>query len=186
MLDPQNVTIDAESGAIAPETEHYEKRLSDLRQIFADRIALDRMVGEEGDRLVYQVRAFRKNESDLWFGTTTIEPGRVGSEYFMTRGHFHKRHDMGEVYHTQAGKGLLLLQARDGRVEILEMHPGSCSFIPPDWAHRSINVGDDRLVFVWVCNVEAGNDYGELEKGMQRRVIAGVSGPEMIESGVRG
>jgi len=100
MIIPENVLIDAATGAIAPETERYEKRLSDLRQIFADRRAVDRILAEEGNPLVYQVQAYRKEGSDLWFGTTTIEPGGVGGEYFMTRGHFHKRRDMGEVYYT--------------------------------------------------------------------------------------
>jgi len=62
------------------------------------------------------------------------------------------------------------------------MRAGTCSFIPPDWAHRSINVGVDPLVFFWVCNVEAGNDYSDiLEKGMSKRVVVGNSGPELID-----
>ncbi|WP_296747193.1 glucose-6-phosphate isomerase family protein [Mesorhizobium sp.] len=181
MLVPENVRIDSVSGAIAPETERYEKRLSELSQIFADREALGRMV-VEGDPLVYKVLAYRKDGSDLWFGTTIIEAGDVGGEYFMTRGHFHKRHDMGEVYYTQSGKGVLVLQSRDGRVELLDMLPGTCSFIPPNWAHRSINVGPEPLVFVWVCDTEAGNDYGEiLEKGMAKRVIVGGDGLRVVD-----
>ena len=179
---PENVRIDSASGAIAPESERYEKRLSELRQVFADKDAVDRMVGA-GDPVVYKVLAYRKEGSDLWFGTTIIEPGDVGGECFMTRGHFHKRRDMGEVYYTQSGKGVLVLQSRDGRVEVLDMVPGTCSFIPPDWAHRSVNVGPEPLVFVWVCDTEAGNDYGEiLEKGMAKRVLSGASGPRIIDN----
>ncbi|ASY60656.1 MULTISPECIES: glucose-6-phosphate isomerase family protein [Sinorhizobium] len=181
MIIPENVLIDAVTGTVATETERYEKRVSDLRQVFADREAVERMVAEKGNPLVYQVRAYRKEGCDLWFGTTTIEPGRVGSEYFMTRGHFHKRRDMGEVYYTQAGNGLLLLQSRDSQIETLEMRPGVCSSIPPDWAHRSINVGDEPLVFFWICNVEAGNDYADIvQKGMLKRVVVGNSGPQLI------
>ncbi|AUX79354.1 glucose-6-phosphate isomerase family protein [Sinorhizobium fredii] len=182
MTYPENVAIDAATGAIAPMVEHYEKRLADLRDVFSDRQAVDRMLAEDQNILVYQVRAFKREGCDLWFGTTTIEPGQVGREYFMTRGHFHKRRDMGEVYYTQAGEGLLLLQSRDRQIETMEMRPGTSSLIPPDWAHRSINVGTDPLVFVWVCNIEAGNDYGEiLEKGMLRHVIAGAASPEIID-----
>nr|WP_085983185.1 glucose-6-phosphate isomerase family protein [Mesorhizobium amorphae] len=30
--------------------------------------------------------------------------------------------------------------------------------MPPDWAHRTINVGSEKLVFVWVCNTATCHD----------------------------
>ena len=87
--------------------------------------------------------------------------------------HFHARRDMGEIYYTQSGTGLLLLESREGVSRTVEMKPGVCAFIPPDWAHRSINVGDEPLVFVWACNPEAGHDYAEiLKRGMRKRIKA--------------
>ena len=101
----------------------------------------------------------------------------------MTRGHFHQRRDMGEVYYTQHGSGLLLLESRDGRTETVDMRPGVCAFIPPDWAHRSINVGGDRLVFVWVCNPEAGHDYADiLSKGMRKIVVDDGGRPALLDN----
>src|SRR6185437_15999218 len=38
-------------------------------------------------------------------GTTFIEPGCVGDEYFMTKGHFHAKRNRGEYYVTAAGSG---------------------------------------------------------------------------------
>jgi glucose-6-phosphate isomerase len=101
-----------------------------------------------------------------------MSPGKVGAEYYMTRGHFHQRRDRGEAYYTQSGEGLLLLESRSGETRTVELRPGVCAFIPPDWAHRSINTGAAKLVFVWFCATDAGHDYGEiLERGMRKLVI---------------
>lgn len=52
------------------------------------------------------------------------------------------------------------------------MKSGVCAFIPPDWAHRTINVGSEKLVFVWVCNTAACHDYGDiLKRGMRMIVV---------------
>ncbi|MHC2364154.1 glucose-6-phosphate isomerase family protein [Rhizobium leguminosarum] len=172
MLLPEGVLINGMTGAVSPETGKYTKRLSELSEVFQDRAELDRQVAEKGDPIVYEVVEYKKEGSDIFFGTTTMEPGNVNGEYYMTRGHFHQRRDMGEVYYTQSGHGVLLLESRDGRTEVVRMDPGVCAFIPPDWAHRSINVGDEKLVFVWVCNVEAGHDYGDiLKRGMRKLVV---------------
>jgi glucose-6-phosphate isomerase len=172
MLLPEGVHIDGLSGALKPETGRYRKPLSELAGIFNDKHAYE-VALREGDPLVYEVVEYRKEGSDLFFGTTIMHPGTVGDEYYMTRGHFHADRTMGEVYYTQSGSGVLLLESRDGRSEVVDMKPGVCAFIPPDWAHRSINVGADKLVFVWVCNTQAGHDYGAiLSKGMRKLVMA--------------
>jgi glucose-6-phosphate isomerase len=52
------------------------------------------------------------------------------------------------------------------------MKPGVCAFIPPEWAHRSINTGSDKLIFTWFCATDAGHEYGEIaEKGMRKLVV---------------
>lgn len=183
MLFPEGIAIDATTGAMTPETGRYSKRLSDLSGIFRDARAFAAAIEAGGDPLVYEVVEYRRDCSDLFFGTTTMQPGKVGDEYYMTRGHFHRRRDMGEVYYTQHGEGVLLLQSRDGETATVAMRPGVCAFIPPDWAHRSINTGDDRLVFVWVCNVEAGNDYaGIAAHGMRRLVVERHGRADLIDN----
>lgn len=172
MLLPEAVRIDGTEGGVAPETGIYTKRLSELAGLFQNKQALREQVRRDADPPVYEVSEYRKDGADLFFGTTTMYPGHVEGEFFMTRGHFHERRDLGEVYYTQAGHGVLLLESRDGRSETVEMRPGVCAFIPPDWAHRSINVGAGKLVFVWVCNPSAGQDYGEiLQRGMRKLVL---------------
>jgi glucose-6-phosphate isomerase len=101
-----------------------------------------------------------------------MSPGKVGDEFFLTRGHFHVRRECGEAYYTQSGSGILLLESRDGDSRSVEMKPGVCAFIPPEWAHRSINTGRDKLVFTWFCATDAGHEYGEIrERGMRRLVL---------------
>lgn len=172
MIFPEGVNIDGQSGEVTPETGRYQKRLSELRGIYQDAAAFDREVSARGDPVVYEVIDYRKRESDLAFGTTIMEPGRIAGEYFMTRGHYHERKECGEAYYTQSGEGLLLLESRTGEIHTVEMKPGICAFIPPDWAHRSINTGTQKLVFVWFCATDAGHDYGEiLTRGMRKIVI---------------
>ena len=172
MLFPEGVAIDGRSGAVTPETGRYQKRLSELKGIYQDQAAFAQAVKDGSDPIAYEVIDYRKKESDLAFGTTIMYPGKVGSEYFMTRGHYHERPECGEAYYTQSGEGMLLLESRDGEVRSVEMKPGVCAFIPPDWAHRSINTGKEKLVFVWFCATDAGHDYGEiLTRGMRKIVV---------------
>ena len=183
MLFPEGVAIDGLSGAVSPATGRYTKRLSELRGFYQDGAALERAVAADGDPVAYEVIEYRKAESDLAFGTTIMWPGRVGREFFMTRGHLHLRRECGETYYTQSGEGVLLLDSRDGETRAIEMRPGICAFIPPDWAHRSINTGSDKLVFVWFCQTDAGHDYGQIKThGMRKLVVADKGGHALADN----
>lgn len=175
---PIGVAIDPKTGELQPATGRYVKRLGEFEGIYQDKAAFDAW---DADSLAYEVIEYRAAGSDIVFGTTVMQPGRVGDEYFVTRGHFHVRPDRGEVYYTQSGEGLLLLESRDGECRAVEMRPGICAFIPPDWGHRSVNTGSDRLVFVWVCTVDAGHDYGEIAtRGMRHIVVAREGRPTVV------
>lgn len=183
LLFPAGIEISGLTGALTPSTGSYEKRLSELRGIYSDTSAFDQAVKDRSDPVVYRVVEYRPPQSDIFFGTTTMYPGHIGGEFYMTRGHFHARRDMGEIYYTQSGRGILLLESRDGQSRTVDMNPGVCAFIPPDWAHRSINIGDDPLVFVWACNPEAGHDYGEiLKRGMRKRIMKSDQNVRIIDN----
>ena len=169
---PTSVMIDAASGGVTPHTGRYQKRLSDLEGIFNDQAAWSDAVRETADAVVYEVIESRQDGCDLFFGTTIVAPVQVGSEFYMTRGHFHARRDRGEVYTTLKGQGILLLETREGQTEVLDMREGSVACIPPDWAHRTINTGDCPLIFNWVCSVDAGHDYAPIrERGLRKLVV---------------
>jgi glucose-6-phosphate isomerase, archaeal len=64
------------------------KTLADLSGLFRDAtIALDRAT------IVYRVESWlpvsEGTTRGLFWGVTTLLPGKVGDEYFMTHGHFH-------------------------------------------------------------------------------------------------
>jgi glucose-6-phosphate isomerase, archaeal len=179
---PAGVMIDPITGAVTPATGRYSKHLNDIRGIYKDQQALDAILAVQGNIVAYEVVEYIQPGADVSFGTTTMYPGRVGDEFFMTRGHFHKRRDRGEVYYTQSGEGLLLLESREGDTQTVDMKPGSCAFIPPDWAHRSVNTGSVPLVFVWVCNPDAGHDYGEILARGMRKLVVGRGGSVALEA----
>jgi glucose-6-phosphate isomerase, archaeal len=172
MLFPEGVVIDAVTGAISPATGRYIEKLSALRDLYAAPVLADAFIAQHGDIDAYEVIEYRPEGSDICFGTTIMAPGKIGDEYFLTRGHYHAKPERGEAYYTQSGEGLLLLHSRSGACRTVEMRPGVCALIPPEWAHRSVNTGTNPLVFVWMCTIDAGHDYNEIAaRGMRQRAV---------------
>jgi glucose-6-phosphate isomerase len=169
---PAGIFINGVTGEVPDANEHYIKTIGELRGLYRDVTAFDTYLRDCGDGPAYAVAGYRQTDSDIIFGTTTMQPGKIGDEYFMTRGHYHVRRDCGEVYYTQSGHGVLLLQTREGETREVTMAPGVCAFIPPDWAHRSVNTGPEPLVFAWFCQATAGHDYGDiLSHGMRKLAV---------------
>lgn len=160
----------------------FVKKIGDMEGIFEDSQAWQSI---DPETVVYSVEWEEKTKAGtvggLFWGATVIEPGRVGDEYFMTRGHFHAKRDRGEYYTTVQGKGMLVLmdEERGGRVEI--MSPGSLHYIPGHTAHRSVNTGDTPLIF-WACwPSDAGHDYDTIERyGFSTRVVSRNGMPEVV------
>ena len=161
---PCGVSFNADTGIVPQSTAHYQRRLSELRGVFLDPDALERRIREEDDPVCYENYAFNTSqaEGDIFFGTTIIYPGQVGLEYYLTRGHYHNQRDRAETYQAVSGSGIVLFQRQDGATHVAELEPGKITYIPPYWAHRSINTSKEPLVFIWTCPVDAGHDYAGL------------------------
>jgi glucose-6-phosphate isomerase, archaeal len=115
----------------------------------------------------------------LLFRTTIISPGTVGSEFFMTKGHHHLR-DSAEFYLGMSGEGIMLMETRDGDFAEGMLVPSASVYVPPGWAHRTVNTGNASLVFLAVYSGDAGHDYESVERsGFSRRVYRGPGGPEL-------
>ncbi|EOH6332140.1 glucose-6-phosphate isomerase family protein [Citrobacter koseri] len=145
-------------------------RIQDLAGVFADEPARQQLAGE---RVVYDVEMLDTSpaEGELYTGVTHLYPGRVGREYFMTRGHFHARREQGEVYFGLRGNGLLLLQTEQGEARLENIFAGSIHIIPGFTAHRLINTGSDVLSALAVWPGVAGHDYMALASGFKLRLF---------------
>jgi len=143
--------------------------LHQLEGVFADTLAFRQC---DPERCVYDVEMFNSPTVDgaLFVGVTHLYPGKVGNEYFMTRGHFHQRREQGEVYFGLRGSGVLLLQNEQGDARLEKVTPGSVHIIPGFTAHRLINTGEETLsaLAVWPCS--AGHDYAALSGGFALRI----------------
>ncbi|MGH6862328.1 MAG: glucose-6-phosphate isomerase [Phyllobacterium sp.] len=168
-------------------TGRYEKRLSDLEGLYEDADAYAALAGMENDPIVYDVEDFRPgtHSGDLNYGVTRMNPGRIGREFFLTRGHIHARADRPEIYFGQRGHGLMQLESPGGETRIVEVRPQTLCYVPPFWIHRSINIGDEDLVMVFAYPSDSGQDYGIIEtsNGMRHRVMAAPDGGwELVEN----
>lgn len=172
---PTSHLIDAASGALTAATGLYEKRLSDLSGIYADARAFDETASRSGSDIVYRVHEVRPSapHGDLIFGTTFMEPGRIGEEFFVTRGHIHARSNRPETYYGEAGRGLMLMESPEGETSILEISPRIMVYVPPFWIHRSVNTGDEPLVMSFCYPADSGQDYDVIARsnGMATRIF---------------
>ncbi|NUU31717.1 glucose-6-phosphate isomerase family protein [Arthrobacter sp. C9C5] len=177
-VPPMTIRFDAQAGTLSPQGPTLERRMSDLEGLFADKDAWNEAVAN-GNPVVYSVVSTPVPEADreLPQSITTIEPGTTAGEFWMTKGHQHPNHQ-GEIYLGISGQGGLLMF--DGEnTSWVDMAPGVIGYIPPGWAHRSINVGSEPYKFLAVYPGCAGHDYGwVLEHGMGRRVYTSDSGHE--------
>jgi glucose-6-phosphate isomerase len=168
-------------GVMRGATSSYEKRLGDMAGVYRDDAAYRGAVAEKGaDFLVYRVEEHRNvgGEGALIIGTSTLQPGRYGDEFAVTRGHLHAKADRAELYYCLSGTGVMLLETLDGRSEALPMRAGEAVHVPGHWVHRSVNVGDEPFVTLFCYGADAGQDYELIARagGMSTLVVADAGG----------
>lgn len=168
-------------GAMTGATSGYEKRLGDMAGVYRDEAAYHRELAERGaDLVVYRVEEHRNvtGEGALIIGTSTVQPGRYGEEFAVTRGHLHAKADRAELYYCLSGTGVMLLETLDGRSKALPMRPGEAVHVPGHWVHRSVNVGDEPFVTLFCYAADAGQDYELIARagGMSTLVVADDAG----------
>lgn len=168
------VEIDLNNYAMKGEPIINQVRLlKDLPGIFLDQKAFAAMNPETP---AYSVQTWlpvaEGTLGGLCFGTSTIMPGKVGNEYFMTKGHFHSKSDRAEFYWGVRGKGILILMDRDRNTCAEEVYPGSLHYIGGEIAHRLANTGGENLVVGACWPSDAGHDYDEIAaNGFSARLL---------------
>ncbi len=170
-----------ENGAIAGHTP-LERHLSDLATAFADQNAARALV-DAGDPLLYYVTLIEENSGpgQLHYGLGVLMPGKVGAEYFMTKGHLHAWRPAAEVYIGLAGQGMMLLEDEEtGECTAVTLAENTVVYVPGHTAHRTVNTGSDPLVYWGILSSDAGHDYGAVGKRNFRQVIVEVDGQPVV------
>lgn len=161
-----------------------ERHLSELAGIWIDEKGFHALV-EERDPMVYSVETIEpaQGEGGLHYGIGRIEPGKVGDEYFMTRGHLHDWRPAAEVYIGLSGKGMMLLQSEvTGLSRLLRLNSNDVVYVPGFTAHRTINTGDVPLVYMGIYPAMAGHDYSAIADRNFTCVVVDLSGvPTLID-----
>jgi glucose-6-phosphate isomerase len=164
---------------------HIERRLSALKGQFTDQATYEKMLANE-DQLIYEVYEIKRPEveGELLMGVSIIHPGKVGNEFFMTKGHFHSILDTSELYYCIRGEGYMVMETPEGETSVEALTPGKILYVPPRWAHRSICTSrQEDLVTFFVYPANAGHDYGTIERvGFRKLVVEGLNGPEIVDN----
>lgn len=162
-----------------------QRKLSQMKGMFADAAAYAELL-KQGDRIVYEFHEMGvpEHDGDLAFGCSITYPGKVGDEYFMTKGHFHTILDTAEIYYCMGGHGYMLLENPEGDWSAQELTPGKAVYVPKRYAHRSINVSaTDPLFTFFVFRADAGHDYGTIEtKGYRKLIVEQQGRPAVIDN----
>ncbi len=126
-------------------------------------------------RGVYHSPADKKvmEANDLRYDVTIIPPGRLGTEFVKTKGHYHpkKPHTSvayPEIYEVISGEAHYLLQKEENGhvvdVVMVKAVAGDKVVIPPGYGHITINASSALLKMCnWVC-ADFSSEYGSIEK----------------------
>ena len=175
------VDFDLKTGMSTSDAASSKRHVSNLKGMFADDKATDELIAN-GDPLVYEFYEMGapEKEGDLAFGSSITYPGKVGNEFFMTKGHFHTILETAETYYCISGKGYMLIESTEGDWSAQALSPGKLLYVPPRYAHRTINTGDTPLVTIFCFRADAGHDYGTIETKGYRKLIVENGGKEEI------
>lgn len=165
-MNQYNSAIVVQVGLVNRPLNAKTTRLSSLAHLFTKSPSAEQL---ESDPIVYRVeRVEPADDQTPEFSLTTIYPGKVGTEYFFTRGHDHKP-AKGETYFCVSGTGGLIVE-KDGSPEWLPMEPGTVIQLRSGWAHRTVNTGDEPFVFAGQYIAPFEVDYSISERGFAGQV----------------
>ena len=160
-----------------------ERRLADLRGCFSDQDAFESALAQ-GNPLVYAVTAVEpaSGEGQLHYGLGILHPGKIGTEYYMTKGHYHSFRPAAEVYIGLRGKGAMLMEDETtGESRMVPLIKDSAVYVPGHTAHRTVNTGSEPLVYLGIYPSNAGHDYESIAKDNFKMIVAERNGkPTMI------
>jgi glucose-6-phosphate isomerase len=174
LIDPFGIQFDLTEGVMHDPADHIVRKASDMQGYYADEAALQRLITAEDDPIHYETfeSPVPEEYGHVKFCISKLYSGVVGEECFMTKGHYHTVPQTGEIYLCLRGQGLMMMKLSDGACRSEEFVPGRMVYVPPYWAHRSINTGDEPLVSLCIYPGDAGHNYGDIKTdGFPQRVF---------------
>ena len=180
---PFTLPFDLQNG-LCGDVPSSKRRLSEIQGIFCDTQNAREILSKD-DPLVYEFYELNliEHAGDLDFGTSIVYPGKVGSEYYMTKGHFHTVLDTAEVYYCLKGHGFMLMENPGGEWYAEELTPGKAVYVAKRFAHRSVNVGAETLITFFVYRSDAGHDYGTIAtKGFRKLIVEKDGLPAVVDN----
>ncbi len=175
--------FDLETG-ISQNAETTKRHLSQMKGMYCDVKAAENIL-ENDDPLVYEFYELGapEREGDLAFGTTILYPGTIGSEYYMTKGHFHTKLATSEVYYTLSGEGYMVMENPEGDTIEMPLSKNQAVYVPRSYAHRTVNTGKAPLIVFFTFAADAGHDYGSIEtKGFRKMIVEQNGKPAIIDN----
>lgn len=170
---------------LSPDRKSIKRMLSAMEGMYLDNEKLKEML-KDGDIVVYEFynMGLPEDSGELGFGTTILYPGKIGEEYYFTKGHFHSILETAEIYYCIKGNGYLLMESPEGDVELQELKPGVSVYVPKRYAHRSINISDkEPLISFFAYRADGGHDYKTIEtKGFRKLVVERNGKPKLIDN----
>lgn len=164
---------------------HIIRRLSSMVGQYLNLEAYQEILAKD-DLVLYEVFEIKRPEvaGELLHGVSIVRPGKVGQEYFMTKGHFHTVLDTAEIYYCLKGQGVMVMESPEGDWAIEKLCPGRVLYVPPRWAHRSVNTtGEGELVTFFIYPGNSGHDYGTIEQqGFRKLIIEEAGQPKVIDN----
>ena len=185
--EPYSFTIEFPGGKPSYYELHTSRRLSAMEGQYLDKTAFKHML-EEDDQLLYEVFELSRPQvaGELIHGVSIVHPGLVGEEFFMTKGHFHTVLDTSEIYCVLQGEGKMVMETPEGEWAIEDLHPGRICYVPPRWAHRSVNTNlKHDLITFFAYPGNAGHDYGTIESQGFRKLILHRDGKTIVADNPR-
>lgn len=183
--NPVTFGISLPDGTPTVYDNHIRRRLSAMKGQYADQESYSAMLVEE-DVVLYEVYEMNRPKvaGELLHGVSIVHPGKVGNEYFMTKGHFHRVLETAEIYYCLTGEGMMVMETPEGRWSVEEISAGRVLYVPPRWAHRSVNIGPrEDLVMLFVYPAHAGHDYGTIERqGFRKLVVEQDGQPRIVDN----
>jgi len=173
-IKPFNITYSIDPLAFEPKEEVILRSLSTMKEAFIDQTAAEAALARGEDPRIVEVymAPVPHGEGFLMANINVVYPGKVGMEYFMTKGHIHDDPDHApEIYITVKGTGKLLMQNLAGEYSVLDMAEGLINYIPAPYAHRCINTGSQPLVYLGVFPADTERDYSFDSKNFKKLVV---------------